>query len=289
MTASIITVCHKSSEKIKKYVESFLRHHSRQDRIVIEFVFVENSGDTQIRANLQPLVDNGYNVQLIGAQNNGFGAACNIGAKHANGELLIFANPDIQFLGGITAYQSELSSTSWGTVPQMTATGSKYSIDLLPEFKGFFFELFKMYYLVNKFPSLFASRSFAVGSFLVVNAKLFHQAGGFDERFFLYYEEAELARRLSEISGPLKIMAGPAIFHEGFGSHSSSSSVLPHEATGFITYCSVTNQPWLLKARLSTLRMLGLFSKMSRKRHQALVEKLALQATRTTEPSSQDY
>ena len=41
---------------------------------------------------------------------------------------------------------------------------------------------------------------FAQGSFLVVRTELFRQLGGFDERFFLYMEDADLCRRVNQVS-----------------------------------------------------------------------------------------
>lgn len=41
---------------------------------------------------------------------------------------------------------------------------------------------------------------FAQGSFLVIRTELFKQLGGFDERFFLYMEDADLCRRVNEVS-----------------------------------------------------------------------------------------
>ena len=41
---------------------------------------------------------------------------------------------------------------------------------------------------------------FAQGSFLVIRTDLFRRLGGFDERFFLYMEDADLCRRVNEVS-----------------------------------------------------------------------------------------
>ena len=41
---------------------------------------------------------------------------------------------------------------------------------------------------------------FAQGSFLVIRTELFKELGGFDERFFLYMEDADLCKRVNEVS-----------------------------------------------------------------------------------------
>ena len=267
VSISLITVCHKSRQKIAGYVSSFLEQHKAlEHRSQYEFVFVENSGDTGFQNAVQPLEDNGFSVSVLNTANDGFGRGCNAGAHHATGDILIFANPDIRFLDNLDLLQARSQKPFWGTVRQITPSGQMYSIDLFPENKGLFFELFKLYHLTNRFFGWFLRNSYVVGSLLVVYRDLFIKSGGFDPVFFLYYEEAELARRLQDLSGPPLIETRAAVFHEGFGSHNSLDEILQHEANGFLSYCHVTKQPWLLHARLRTLKLMGAFSASSRKR-----------------------
>lgn len=267
MSISLITVCHKSRQKIVAYVSSFLEHHTvAADRYQYQFVFVENSGDTDFQCAVQLLKDSGFDVIVLNTGNDGFGRGCNAGAQHATGDILIFANPDIRFLGNLAPLQTHAKQSFWGTVRQITPSGRMYSIDLFPENKGLFFELFKLYHLTNRFFSWFLRKSFVVGSFLIVSKDLFVKSGCFNPAFFLYYEEAELARRLQAMSGPPLIETRAAVFHEGFGSHDSQDEILRHEANGFLTYCQITQQPRLLRARLRTLKLMGIVSESSKKR-----------------------
>lgn len=41
---------------------------------------------------------------------------------------------------------------------------------------------------------------FAQGSFLVIRTELFQKLGGFDDRFFMYMEDADLCKRVNEVS-----------------------------------------------------------------------------------------
>lgn len=271
MSISLITVCHKSRQKIAGYVGSFLEHHTAlEHRSQYEFVFVENSGDADFQSAVQPLKDCGFSVKVLSTANDGFGCGCNLGAQHASGNILLFVNPDIRFLCNIDCLQSHVEQAIWGTVRQITARGQMYSIDIFPENKGILFELFRLHRLINRLPYCFLHKSYVVGSFLVVSKDLFVNSGGFNPAFFLYYEEAELARRLQELSGPPLIETRAAVFHEGFGSHNSRDELLRHEANGFLTYCQVTEQPCLLHARLRTLKLMGMVSTFSRKRFHIL-------------------
>lgn len=271
MSISLITVCHKSRLKIVAYVSSFLEHHTAaSDRSQYQFVFVENSGDTDFQSTVQLLKDSGFEVIVLNTANDGFGCGCNAGAQHATGDILIFANPDIRFLGNLAPLQTHAKQTFWGTVRQIIPSGRMYSIDLFPENKGLFFELFKLYRLTNRFFGWFLRKSYVVGSFLIVSRELFVKSGGFDPVFFLYYEEAELSRRLQALNGPPLIETRVEVFHEGFGSHNSRDEIFRHEANGFLTYCEVTIQPELIDTRLRMLRLMGVVSASSRNRFHVL-------------------
>lgn len=280
MQISLITVCHKSGEKITTYIKSFLEHHtSKKDRATYQFVFIENSGDVHFKDAIQPLTDSGFEVVVFNSENEGFGRGCNKGVEMATGDLLLFANPDIRFVCNLGTLQDSFKHIAWGTIRQVTPKGSVYSIDLLPEYKGLLFEIFKLHRLVNRYPDFFLRHSYVVGSFMILSKELFHRSGGFDKEFFLYHEEAEFARRLQALSGPPLLCQAASVFHEGFGSHSSRDEILKHEAKGFLTYCHVTRQPALIYKQLRTLRILGLLSSISKKRYQILHDAALLQGS----------
>lgn len=273
MRISLITVCHKSKHKIAKYVQSFLDHHNLgEDRSRYEFVFIENSGEKDFQDAVKPLIDAGFEVLVLNSENQGFGTGCNTGAQYAKGEMLLFVNPDIQFLCNLSALQDPGQNISWGTVRQMTGKGSNYSIDLLPEYKSFIFEAFQIHSFVNRFPGWFLKFSYVVGSFMLISKELFDRSGGFNPSFFLYYEEAEFARRLQALSGPPRICAPIAVLHEGFGSQTSHDATFRHEAEGFLTYCKITDQPWLVSKRIRIFKLLSLLSSISKKRLRVLQE-----------------
>lgn len=267
MQLSIVTVCHRSGRKMAGYVSSFLQLHGDpglKDRI--EFVVVENSGEAGFDSVVQPLRDAGFRTTVIASPNEGFGKGNNLGVQRAQGDLLVLANPDIRFQSSLAPLLTLGPSFSWGTALQLTPQGSAYSIDLMPEHKGLLFELLKLHRLVNRLPRPFLRHCYVVGSFLLVSRRVFAQCGGFSPAFFLYYEEAELARRLQAQAGPPQLLRSVQVFHEGFGSHTSSDSIRTHELEGFLTYCRVTGQPELAARRLRVLKLLAHVSAGARQR-----------------------
>lgn len=272
MTISIITVSHRSDRHLPHYVDSFLASGSGRVGANVEFVIVENSGQHTTRALLQPLRDAGFAVTYIEAENRGFGAGCNAGAAHASGQTLIFANPDIAFVDPIDPIETRFSGSIWGTVTQQSKAGDSYSFDALPEYKTVLGELRRQYRNLSVNDPVWRNRLYPVGSFFVVGADLFQRAGRFDERFFMYHEEAELSRRLHQIAGPPIVFDNIHIIHEAFGSQSSRDATLREETRGLLTYARITGQPGVLMTRALTQALLAPISSGARRRLRFLAE-----------------
>lgn len=262
---SIVTVCHNSSELLNGYVESFLAHHVAAENPLIEFILVENSGDQSTYDHARRLREAGFAAEVVEMANLGFGAGCNLGVARARGEVLVFANPDIRFLSAIGAIDAFFGAHGWGTVLQRGDGGREYCFDLLPEYRGLLSEGLKVHNYLHRIRAL-RRLCYPVGSFFIVRKDLFSRAGGFDERFFLYFEEAELSRRLRAIAGSPGLVPTVAIWHKGLGTQPSTDFTLREEVRGFVTYCRITGQPGLLRRRVRVLRLLSRWSAMAGKR-----------------------
>lgn len=267
MSLSIITVCHKSGGDLPRFVASFLRSGSGR-HVKIEFVFVENSGDADIEALLEPLRRAGFPVTFTMMENRGFGAGCNHGARFAQGDVLVFANPDLEFDNSIDGVRT--ITDEWGTVAQMTGDGRLQSFDILPERKSILGELLKRYRRMTPPPEKCRQWLVPIGSFFCVDRTLFESLKGFDERFFLYHEEAEFSRRLLRAVGPPRFLPDVRITHHAFGSQTNSATTLAHEADGLVTYSAVTGAWRVVRTRALFLLLTGLVSATSRMRFRQL-------------------
>lgn len=277
---SIVTVTHNSTKLLDAYVESFLAYNwESAGKGVIEFIFVENSGDRGIDVFANTLRGRGFDVRVLMVPNRGFGAGCNAGACAATGRILVFANPDIHFLSDIAPIDSLFSNSQWGTVRQERGSASVYSFDLLPEYRRFATELLRPGRFIHKV-ALARRFSYPVGAFMVVPRDAFLRAGAFDERFFLYYEEAELSRRLHSRLGPPIYAGSVSIFHDGFGTQKDSDFTLREEAKGFVTYASVTAQPALAEQQLRRLKRLAFVSRGAARRMGYLREEMQRRGAR---------
>ena len=272
---SIITVCHNSGTLLLDYISSFLEHNKDLGaKDEIEFILVENSRDPGTEAFAAELQRHGFEARTIHVENRGFGAGCNAGAKLARGELLVFANPDIRFISDVGIIRSHFDERSWGTVRQTDGRGSTHAFDLLPEYRSVFTELARPFKYLHRFPSLYGL-CYPVGSFMIIPRGAFENECGFDESFFLYYEEAELSRRLHARLGPPKYLSDVLILHKSFGSQSSRDFTFREEARGMVTYSKAIGQPQLAKRRLRTLIRLSALSPTAAKRVHFLRDAIA--------------
>lgn len=274
MTLSIVTVSHRSERHLPAYVDSFLSSGSGRHGAEIEFVVVENSGCLRTDALLNPLRRAGFAVTFVEADNRGFGTGCNIGAAHAKGKTLIFANPDLSFVDAIDPIDAKIGDHGWGTVMQEDGDGDAYAFDVLPEYKSVLGELRRRYRSYTPADAGWHNRLYPVGSFFVVTHALFAATGRFDERFFMYHEEAELSRRLHSIAGPPTLFEGIRVRHDAFGSEPDHDATLRRETQGLLTYAQVTGMRRVLATRALTQLVLAPVSGSARRRLRLLGEEL---------------
>lgn len=149
---------------------------------------------------------------LQNAGNRGFAAACNQGAKDGHGDLLLFLNPDTQLfeetLDRSVAFLVDPSNSTVGM-----CGGQMFNSDGVPElscsrFPTLWMFAAKMLGFSHAFPRLAPNQRLTpeettgsrvvdqvIGAYLLVRRSLFEALAGFDERFFVYFEDVDLAYR----------------------------------------------------------------------------------------------
>jgi GT2 family glycosyltransferase len=132
--------------------------------------------------------------------NDGFGAACNRGAAQTLGEYLVFLNPDTEpqpgWLEPVVDALETLPRAGMATPKillaqspeHVDAFGNEVHISGLTTCRGWGqrSELFQHVEEVSAIS----------GACFAIRKDLFHSVGGFDERYFLYYEDTDLSLRV---------------------------------------------------------------------------------------------
>jgi hypothetical protein len=176
--------------------------------------------------------------------NRGFGAAVNQAARAHQAPLLWLLNPDSRVEpGAFAALRATLDRHPECAVaaPQLLnddGTTQESARGEPTAWTG----LFGRHGLLTKlFPGAVAARrnlraaqivatgvesaeiDWAMGASLLVRREVFDRVGGFDERFFLYWEDADLCRRLRNLGLVIRFVPRARVAHVGAASSRSAS------------------------------------------------------------------
>lgn len=175
----------------------------------------------------------GFEVIETGT-NDGFGSGCNAGLGAVSNEFVLFCNPDVEPTPDalerlLNALRNTSTAAIAGAAFDEALQGRKFiritgqMVSFLPKGMSARFPLRRYECRVRIDQSQEqVVVDYAVGAFILCRTAVLRSAGGFDERFFLYFEEDDLARRLGK-SGWLSILVPAArVAHE----HNASSEGL---------------------------------------------------------------
>lgn len=216
-TFSLIFVNYQSAKHLTRALCSWQRVFSEA-----EFVVVNNDKNEQ--AVLDRLAKE-HPFRLINLPNVGFGTACNEGSRVARGDYLFFLNPDTEYLsgsikglelilksrpqsiGGVGLVGANLYEEAWssGKFPNIWRIADKL-----------FFGSPKKPYWCRK---TFDFPQWVSGAALVVKRDFFSMLGGFDENFFLYFEDVDLCHRAKLCGGEVWRTPFFQVKHLGGSSH----------------------------------------------------------------------
>lgn len=180
----------------------------------LETIIVDNhSGDASVAMFRNLLGQKLPSIHILETTANlGYGRANNLGAKSAKGEFILIINPDttlesdalermLTFLRahpdiGILGPQLVLPNgnirDSFRTFPTLA------DIFIKRTFLRFLFRKRMSEYLQwHEDPQKTRDVDWVVGACLLLRRDFFHELGGFDPRFFLFFEDTDLCRRCS--------------------------------------------------------------------------------------------
>lgn len=204
MDVSVVIVNYKLYENVVNLCRSF-----SNEKTTYEIIIVDNSCDNNEKSNLVKLKSE-LNCKLIfNEENLGFGKACNIGVKASKGKYVFFINPDAYILPGCLDILY-----SYAQKNNADAIGPKVFLDnelafpqppFLPPtlihlfFYNYFPKLYFKYWYwhSSRYWNLAETKKvkFLSGSVFLIKRDL----ANFDERFFMYFEDADLFMRLKNI------------------------------------------------------------------------------------------
>ncbi len=230
---SIIIVNYNNASDVLRCLESIARWSGAH---ACEIIIVDNSSAAADLARLRAAPGA---VRIIQNERNlGFGAANNRGAAQAQGEYLFFLNPDTYLLndavGGFLSFMESPQGRGAGAVGCLLEDADGNANHSYGDFQSMRLSEFLKRQLLRVPRSVYGavfrrkprvqarkkktlSRPLKVdwitGADLFMRREAFLDAGGFDDRIFLYSEEIDLQRRLNGRGWSRWILDGPRIVH----------------------------------------------------------------------------
>jgi GT2 family glycosyltransferase len=202
---SIIIINYRQKEFTFNCVRSV---YSKIRSAAFEVIIINNSPEDD----LSELQKEFSGVRIISNANKGFSQANNLGAKHAAGEYLFFLNADTIVRSDFTIdYLKEFEKREFGSLglklyntDNTFQLSSGKDINFFNEIKNKEEEVkfrkrdIMFVELKEKEMSKITEQDWVTGAAMIIKKEVFVKCGGFDESFFLYYEDADICKRLKE-------------------------------------------------------------------------------------------
>lgn len=219
---STVIVQYDHPDLTREAVDSLRRHHSGN----LEIIVVDNGSPSPAT---RPATEHFEGCRVIFLpENRGFGAANNAGARASRGDLILFLNSDTvtrgEFLPRLEAYFGANTLCGAAGLQLLNPDGTVQRS-------------------AGKFPTVWSEwrmmrghdfytnpeevgRDWVSGAALAVRRSVFDEVGGFDERYFMYFEDVDLCARIHRADHDVHYIAGVRVEHIGGGSQPEGVSPL---------------------------------------------------------------
>ncbi len=207
MDLSIIILNYKSKEKTFRCIESLKADDL--SGLVHEIIVIDNNSERDLQ---EELLSKYPTVNFIQSDKNlGMGGGNNLGIKHAQGDYVLILNPDVYVRPGAVKklynYINNLEDVGLVAPKLLNPDGSiQYSCFrdykfLTPLYRRTFLGRFKKKHLDNFLMKDFDRSEirdvdWIMGSCLLAKRDVLLELNGFNEKFFMYFEDTDLCRRL---------------------------------------------------------------------------------------------
>lgn len=202
---------------------------------------------------------------ISGHGNVGFSKGCNLGARAAEGEFILFLNPDsllpADTLTKLLAHAAELTQPYMIGARLLDGEGRDQRgcrralltpktalIEALQLYR--FFPRERLNYHEEPVPESIAPVPAISGAFMFLPKADFWQINGFDEGYFLHVEDLDLCLRFRRAGGEIYFAPDIVVTHIGGTSKATSAFIERHKAAGFHRYFAKnfaqTHSPLLL-------------------------------------------
>ena len=223
---SIVIVNYKSWNVLSECLKAL--SNIKNTDFVFEIIVVDNDSNDQ---KINDFINEFPEIQFIeNSGNNGFANGCNLGAKASKGDYLFFLNPDTVANENAIyeLWQTAKSNSEFGiiTCTQIDENGKKYKeIRFFPSLTTLFGSFRALHQYVNKSNITFDFRSdknivypdWATGAVIFMSKKWFEKVHGWNEKYWLYFEDVDICKRIINAGGKVALIRNVSILHKHGG------------------------------------------------------------------------
>ena len=220
---SVIIVCHNGWKRLLNCLNSL--NSFTGDQFSTEVIIVDNSSDETI----YEIESNYPEFRFIHNRiNGGFANGCNLGAENAAGEFLLFLNPDTiaseEEIGKLLFAARQNPSCNIVSCRQVNENGKENRTT------GQFPDIWNLTGFQRTVALIFKARKtndslneilypdWVSGSVMMLKRELFKEINGFDEDFWMYFEDVDICRRIRNAGGRTALFRNITIEHNHGGS-----------------------------------------------------------------------
>lgn len=229
MKLSIIIINYNLSAEIEECIKSVQPVLQNIENFEWEIIIVDNnSPDKKLTEIENKFKQNNIRFYYL-SENVGFGKGCNYGFSKASGEFICFLNPDTIITQNIFSPVLDLlkSDTSIGIVgpkQQIKNPFFDFSAGFSPNIifeifnlfgAGIFIEGFLVFCLTKIKKNRLINVNWILGACIFIKSELFKKIDGFDKDYFMFFEELDLCKRVSNKGYKIVYYPEQSIHHIG--------------------------------------------------------------------------
>ena len=208
---SIIIINYNLANEIENCLSSLLPVISQTNLLKFEIIIIDNNSPDKKLPETEKMFKRDNIKFFYLDENVGFGKGCNHGFSKASGEYICFLNPDTLikeniFLPILDIFKKDKSI---GIVGPKQQTGSPFFDFSAGFYPNILFELFNLigvgvfieglivFILTKLRKNKILEVDWILGACIFIKAELLKTINGFDKDYFMFYEEVDLCKRVS--------------------------------------------------------------------------------------------
>jgi len=235
----------------------------KNDEIICNVIIVDNASTDDSLS----LFENIDCTIIINATNRGFGHACNQAFKNSTADYILLLNPDTR--SSINVLKSLVNflenNQKYAVAGPRQITGKNITFRTCGRFPTFTTSIYEIFGLSKFMPSVFTPTPLmsewdhlqnktvdhVMGCYMLIRKLAVDEVGFMDDEYFVYYEDIDLSKRLSNAGYLSYFDSEHTIFHEG----GSSGEFIKSKRL----YYSITARRIYWKKHLNKLKYFLLF------------------------------